>query len=109
MKFPIRKGSTIACGDRRYLECSKLSKSKRHGWTGVGYDFAKNESFRVWTSQWYPIGTILVTECAIDVDLFCIDTERTLDANAFPLDWLAANEPKGPEIQLELSLWNETT
>ena len=78
MKFPIRKGSTIACGDRRYLECSKLSKSKRHGWTGVGYDFAKNESFRVWSSQWYPIGTILVTECAIDVDLFCIDTERTV-------------------------------
>ena len=69
---------------------------KEYGWTGIGFDFAKDEAFRVWSSQWYQC-TILVTECAIDVDLFCIDTERTMDANAFPLGWLEANEPKGPE------------
>ena len=109
MKYPIRMGSTIASGDRRYLERNKLSKSRRHGWTGIGYCFAKDEAFRVWTSQWYPIGTILVTECAIVIDLFIIDAERTMDANAFPLGWLEANEPKGPALQLELSLWKETT
>lgn len=37
MRYPIRMGSTIACGDSRYLEYNKLSKSKRHGWTGIGY------------------------------------------------------------------------
>ena len=109
MNFPIRMGSTISYCGRRNLECGKLSRCKTQGWMGIGYCFAKDEAYRIWSSQWYPIGTILVTECAMDVDLFCIDTERTLDANAFPLGWLEANEPKVPEIQLELSLWKETT
>ena len=85
MNFPIRMGSTISCGGRRNLECGKLSRCKTQGWMGIGYCFAMDEAYRIWSSQWYPIGTIIVTECAIDVDLFCIDTERTLDANAFPL------------------------
>ena len=109
MKFPIRMGSTIASSNRRNLECGKLSKCQTNGWIGVGYCYAKDEAYRIWSSQWYPVGSIVVTQSAMDVDLYCIDAERTMDANAFPLGWLEANEPKGPELQLELSLWNETT
>ncbi len=106
---PIRMGPTINCGGRRNLECGKLTRCQTQGWHGVGYCFAVDEAYRIWSSQWYPIGSIVVTQSAIDVDLYCIDTERTMDANAFPLGWLEAHEPKGPEIQLELGLWKETS
>ena len=103
---PIRMGSTINCGGRRNLECGKLTRCQTQGWHGVGYCFAMDEAYRIWSSQWYPIGSIVVTQSAMDVDL-CIDTERTMDT--YISAWLARGaRAEGPEIQLELGLWKET-
>ncbi len=104
MMYPTKAGSTIAYSARRYLECGKLQKCSKHGWIGLGYCFARDECFRVWTSQWFPVGSFLATECAIDVDLYCIDYERTLDINGFDPAWIEANQPSGFSLQLELGV-----
>ena len=103
---PIRMGSTINCGGRRNLEWEITRCQNKAGMVSILLRDGRGSSNLVIS---YPIGSIVVTQSATDVDLYCIDTERTMDANAFLLGWLEEHEPKGPEIQLELGLWKVTS
>ncbi len=92
---PTRIGSILNYGGRRqYLDSGKLSRCKKYGWYGVAYNWGKQESFRVWSPMWFPVGSILVADSALDIDLFVINPEATIEANCFDTIWLKTNQPK---------------
>ena len=85
---------------RNYLEASTFHRCKRFGWIATGYNFGKDEAYRCWSQAWFPVASILVCDCIMDVDMFVVNYEKTCDANAFDPEWLKDNEPKDDQLFL---------
>ena len=110
MAIPLKKGLTINSFGRQYLELGKLARCRKNGWYGVAYNWAKDESFRVWSLWWFPISTIVVADHACDVDQFIINELATADLNHFDIEWLKENEPGNSNqnvLQLAFQLLQE--
>ena len=110
MTVPIKKGLTINSCGRQYLELGKLYRCRKKGWHGVAYNWAKDESFRVWSLWWFPIGLIVVADHAIDIDQYVVNELATVDLNHIDIEWLRENEPGklNPNvIQLSFQLLQE--
>lgn len=87
--------------ERLILEGSLHHARNHRSWWGIAWDYRINERFRVLTAQWFPVGTVLVCEGAIDIDCFLVDVDRTMLENGQSQEWLDAHEP-GSSDQLGL-------
>ena len=84
----------------QYLEAGKMTKSKNVGWYGCSYNPAQNETFRFWTSIWFPLGTILCCTSLVDIDCYVVDHLRTMEINNLDPNWLDANRPDFDQLNL---------
>ncbi len=100
MEFSKAPGLALNLPGRNYLEASKFHRCQKHGWLATGFNFARNESYRCWSQAWFPVASILVCDCIMDVDMFIVNYEKTCDANAFDPNWLKDNEPKDDQLNL---------
>ena len=111
MTVPLNKGLTInSIGHRQYLELGKLYRGRRKGWYGVAYNWAKDESFRVWSLWWFPTGIVVVADHACDIDQYIVNELATVDLNHLDIEWLKENEPgnfKSNALQLAFELLQE--
>jgi hypothetical protein len=89
-------------GTERLLLHSKPRRCRGTGWTGVGYLWRVRETFRVWSSQWFPIGTVLVCDDRFDVDCWVVNVEKTILENGLRQEWLDANQPSDNDFQIPL-------
>ena len=87
--------------ERFILEGRLHHARSQRTWWGLGWDYRIDERFRVITPQWFPVGTVLVCQGAIDVDCFLVDVDQTMTENGFRQEWLDANAPTA-EAQINL-------
>ena len=72
-----------------------------NGYIGIGEIWRLGERYRVFSSQWFPIGTVLVLDRPFDIDFYPVNVEQTIAENGYTQEWLDANEPR-PLINLSL-------
>ena len=72
----------------------------------VGFNFAKEETYRCWSQGWFPAGTILVCDNTLDIDCFIVNYEKTIEVNFFDPDWLIENQPDN--IQMDLLIGSQS-
>ena len=89
-RFPLTINST---GRKRLVPLGRFSRTRNGGWYTVGECIAKGETFRIFSQRWFPVNTIVICDCAGDIDFFICNPEATIDANGFSYEWLDANEP----------------
>ena len=85
---------------RHYLATGKFYKCKLNGWRTVGFNFALNESYRVWAQGWLPTNIHIAADSTFDQDLYICNWEVTLDINRLTEDWLKKNRPDDFQIPL---------
>ena len=86
----------------RFILEGRLNRSRsQRSWWGIAWDYRRDERFRVISSQWFPVGTVLVCAGAIDLDCFLVDKDQTIAENGQTQEWLDANEPR-EEVQIDL-------
>ena len=80
--------------ERLILESLYRSRKGNVYW-GIAYDYRLDVRFRVIIGRWFPIGTVVVCDSAIDIDCFCVDVAQTILENGYSQTWLDDNEPGG--------------
>ena len=104
MTYTLRHGLVLNYGGTERLLLHSRPERCRHGWKGVGYMWRTKETFRIWSPQWFPVGTVLVCDDRFDIDCWVVNAERTIKENVFRQDWLDAHQPGADDFQIPLSL-----
>jgi len=82
--------------------CYKPRPTKSgNGYVGAFELWRLGETYRFFSSQWFPVGTVLVLDRPFDIDFYPVNVEQTIAENGYTQEWLNDNEPRQP-INLSL-------
>ena len=63
------------------------------GYKGTGWHWPSDQRFRLLTPQWFPLGTVLEVNGAVDLDCWMVNKQQTMLRCGFTQEWLDDNEP----------------
>ena len=94
------KGLSFKPSGRQYLSTGNFYRCSTNGWRTTGFNFALNESYRVWAQGWLPPNIHIAADTTFDEDFYICNWELTLEMNRLTEDWLDEHRPRDFQIPL---------